>query len=150
LWVLQGRAALAARGQGGRRLLRLPWRCRRDHARGCHSHPVFDEATGRPIDLAGRINSCRAAKQQAEPLAPESDELLALTIYVARQSHGMPVTPVAGPRLAPSRDNGRRLFESRFGQLDLSCASCHDKNWGKRLGGSTVPQAHPTGYPLYR
>ncbi|WP_460427902.1 FAD-dependent oxidoreductase [Azotobacter armeniacus] len=36
------------------------------------------------------------------------------------------------------------------GQLDLSCAACHDDNWGKRLGGSLIPQAHPTAYPLYR
>lgn len=37
-----------------------------------------------------------------------------------------------------------------MGQLDLSCASCHDDNWSGRLGGSPITQAHPTGYPLYR
>jgi hypothetical protein len=63
---------------------------------------------------------------------------------------GMPITPATDARLAPFRDNGRRLFQSRIGQLDLSCASCHDANWGKRLGGSVIPQAHPNGYPLYR
>ncbi|MER9952131.1 sulfur oxidation c-type cytochrome SoxA [Mesorhizobium sp. M0047] len=113
-------------------------------------YPAFDEATGRPIDLAGRINSCRAERQQTKPLALESDALLALTTYVAHQSRGMPITPATDARLAPFRDNGRRLFRSRIGQLDLSCASCHDENWGKRLGGSAIPQAHPTGYPLYR
>jgi sulfur-oxidizing protein SoxA len=113
-------------------------------------YPTYDEATMRPTDLAGRINSCRAARQQAEPLAPESEELLALTSYVAHQSRGMPITPATDARLAPFRDNGRRLFQSRIGQLDLSCASCHDANWGKRLGGSIIPQAHPNGYPLYR
>ncbi len=151
LWVLQGeqlwqqpegRANIACAG------------CHGDAARTMRGvaarYPAFDEATGRPIDLTGRINSCRAAKQQAEPLAPESDELLALTTYVAHQSRGMPVTPAADGRLAPFRDNGRRLFQSRIGQLSLSCASCHDDNWGKRLGGSVIPQAHPNGYPLYR
>lgn len=113
-------------------------------------YPAYDEVAGRPIDLAGRINSCRTARQQAEPLEPETDELLALTIYIAHQSRGMPVTPAADARLAPFRENGRRLFQSRIGQLDLSCAACHDANWGKRLGGSVIPQAHPTGYPLYR
>jgi sulfur-oxidizing protein SoxA len=113
-------------------------------------YPAYDEATGRPTDLVGRINSCRAARQQAEPLAAESEELLALTSYVAHQSRGMPITPATDARLAPFRDNGRRLFQSRIGQLGLSCASCHDTNWGKRLGGSVIPQAHPNGYPLYR
>lgn len=151
LWVLQGeqlwqepegRANIACAG------------CHGDAARTMRGvaarHPAFDEATGRPIDLAGRINSCRVSRQQAGPLGPESDELLALTTYVAHQSRGMPVTPSADVRLAPFRDNGRRLFRSRIGQLDLSCASCHDANWGKRLGGSVIPQAHPNGYPLYR
>jgi sulfur-oxidizing protein SoxA len=37
-----------------------------------------------------------------------------------------------------------------MGQLDLSCADCHDARWGGRLGGSTIPQGHANGYPLYR
>jgi sulfur-oxidizing protein SoxA len=32
----------------------------------------------------------------------------------------------------------------------MSCAQCHDANWGRKLGGNPIPQAHPTGYPLYR
>lgn len=113
-------------------------------------YPAYDEATKKPIDLAGRVNRCRESQQSAAPLARESDELLALTTYVAYQSHGMPITPATDPRLGPFRENGRRWFERRLGQLQLSCASCHDERWGARLGGSTIPQAHPTGYPLYR
>lgn len=113
-------------------------------------YPAYDEAAKKPIDLAGRINRCRSSQQSAAPLARESDELLALTTYVAYQSHGMPITPATDSRLNPFRDNGRRWFEQRLGQLQLSCASCHDDRWGARLGGSVIPQAHPTGYPLYR
>ena len=32
----------------------------------------------------------------------------------------------------------------------MSCAQCHDDNWGQHLAGASIPQAHPTGYPLYR
>lgn len=113
-------------------------------------YPAFDEKTRRPIDLADRINACRQDHQAAEPLPREGDGLNALTTYIAHQSRGMPVAPSEDPRLAPFRENGRRLFETRLGQLDLSCASCHDDNWGKRLGGSAIPQGHPNAYPLYR
>jgi sulfur-oxidizing protein SoxA len=113
-------------------------------------YPAYDEATKRPIDLAGRINRCREKQQSAPSLARESDELLSLTTYVAHQSRGMPITPASDSRLNPFRDNGRRWFERRLGQLQLSCASCHDDRSGSRLGGSIIPQAHPTGYPLYR
>lgn len=42
------------------------------------------------------------------------------------------------------------MFNLRQGQLNLACTQCHDDNWGKRLSGAVIPQAHPTGYPLYR
>jgi L-cysteine S-thiosulfotransferase len=113
-------------------------------------YPAFDAELKKPLDLAGRINLCRQSRQSAAALARESDELLALTSYVAYQSHGMPITPATDPRLEPFRENGRDWFERRLGQLQLSCASCHDDRWGARLGGSVIPQAHPTGYPLYR
>lgn len=113
-------------------------------------YPAFDEETKRPIDLMGRINQCREKRQSAAPLTYQSDELLALVAYVAHQSHDMPVAPATDPRLQPFRENGRAWFERRLGQLQLSCASCHDDRWGARLGGSIIPQAHPTGYPLYR
>jgi L-cysteine S-thiosulfotransferase len=115
-------------------------------------YPRFDEAGARPIDLEGRIMQCRAGRQQAPLLARESRELLALAAFVARQSRGMPVedATAADARLAPFLESGRRRFQSRQGQIDLSCAQCHDDNWGKSLAGNTIPQAHPTGYPLYR
>jgi L-cysteine S-thiosulfotransferase len=113
-------------------------------------YPAYDQDTKRPIDLAGRINRCREKQQSASPLARESDELLALTTFVAHQSRGMPITPATDPRLEPFRERGRRWFERPLGQLQLSCASCHNERWGARLGGSIIPQAHPTGYPLYR
>jgi sulfur-oxidizing protein SoxA len=45
---------------------------------------------------------------------------------------------------------GRTLFHRHLGQINLSCSQCHDENPGKHLAGSVIPQAHPTGYPIYR
>jgi sulfur-oxidizing protein SoxA len=113
-------------------------------------HPAWDRAAERPVNLAQRINLCRQRHQQAPPLAAESADLLGLEAFVARQSRGLPIAPDPDPRLAPFRERGRLLFEQRIGQLDLSCAQCHDANAGRRLGGSLIPQGHPTGYPIYR
>ncbi len=113
-------------------------------------YPAFDAASARPLDLEQRINRCRTEYQRAEPLAWESDDLLALTAFVARQSRGLPIAVAAGPELRPFLDLGKELFHQREGQLNLSCSQCHDDNWGKRLAGSVIPQAHPTGYPIYR
>ena len=66
------------------------------------------------------------------------------------QSRGEPITPPADPRLAPYRANGAALFHKRQGQINLSCAQCHDDNWGQKLAGAVLPQGQPNGYPLYR
>jgi L-cysteine S-thiosulfotransferase len=113
-------------------------------------YPAFDKALGRPVDLEQRINLCRTNHQQASPLAYESRDLLALTAFVARQSQGAAIEPGSDPRLEPFIAKGRELFMQRQGQLNLGCANCHDDNWDKRLAGSAITQAHPTGYPLYR
>jgi sulfur-oxidizing protein SoxA len=113
-------------------------------------YPAIEETSKKPIDLAGRINLCRQTKQSASPYPYESPELVALSAYVAHQSRGLPITPPKDEKLSAIRDNGKRLFERRLGQLGLSCAACHDRLWGQRLGGSVIPQGHPTAYPLYR
>ena len=102
------------------------------------------------MTLATRINLCRQRHVKTAALAPESDALLALEAYIARQSRGLPIVPDTDSRTAPFREEGRRLFNERVGQLGFACAQCHDDNAGKRLAGSLIPQGHPTGYPIYR
>jgi L-cysteine S-thiosulfotransferase len=113
-------------------------------------YPAFDASSGRPVDLEERINLERTERQKGAPLRYESDELLALSAYVARQSRGLPIAPQEDERLVPFTAAGREFFNKRQGQLNLSCALCHDDNWGKRLAGNIVPQGQATGYPLYR
>ncbi|SDY09893.1 sulfur oxidation c-type cytochrome SoxA [Citreimonas salinaria] len=133
-----------------------------DSCKGCHgdasdsmagvaaSYPAWDEESGRPVDLAGRINLCRTRHQDAEPFERVSDELLSLAAYLTHQSKGMPITPDDDPRTDPWRERGEDLFARRIGQLNLSCAQCHDRLAGGHLGSALIPQAHPTGYPQYR
>ncbi len=113
-------------------------------------YPAFDTASSRPIDLAGRIQHCRTERQGGERWARESPPLLAMTAYVGLQSRGMTVVSNPDPRLAPFREEGRALFTRRMGQLDLSCAQCHDERWGRKLGSATIPQGHGNGYPIFR
>jgi len=113
-------------------------------------YPAFMPELGRPVDLQQRINISRTADQKSAALPFENKDLLALTAYVARQSRGMPIAVVDNAQSKPFIDAGRAIFEGRQGQLNIACAQCHDDNWGKRLAGNPVPQAQPTGYPIYR
>ena len=142
LWVEQG----AARWEGGGASCHgAPGSMRGVSAR----YPQFDSALGRPVTLAGRVNQCRARTGQA-PWSPDSEEMLSVTALVGRQSRGLPVAiDGSGPAQA-WLEQGRALFKERQGQLNLSCAQCHDGLAGQRLGGARIPQGQPNGYPLYR
>ncbi|MBL8688580.1 MAG: sulfur oxidation c-type cytochrome SoxA [Rhodospirillaceae bacterium] len=113
-------------------------------------YPAFSGANPRPVDLAQRINLCRTDNQKADAYPYESKELLSLTAVVTRQSKDLPIAPPADPRLAPFVAAGADLFTQRQGQLNLSCAQCHEDNAGRKLAAATIPQAHPIGYPIYR
>jgi len=113
-------------------------------------YPAISPPSATPVDLEGRINLCRVEHQKAEAFAPESRELLALAAFLGRHARDMPIAPPDDARLAPFTDKGEALFKQRQGQLNLSCAQCHDDNAGKRLGAAPIPQGHPTGYPVYR
>jgi len=121
---------------------------------GCHGDAkasMKGVAARYPALVDGKlVNLEQRIRPKAPALAYESRELLALTAYVARQSRGMPISVAVDEKTKSSLEAGRGFFEKRQGQLNLACAQCHDDNWGKKLSGNTIPQAHPTGYPLYR
>ena len=149
LWVQQGETLYAEAPPGGPS-------CQSCHGpaaklRGVATRfPRFDPALQRPVTLSQQIDMCRTQRQHAPSFPPESDEALALTAYVGLQSRGVPMAVDATGPAAASAAHGRSLFETRMGQLNLSCAQCHDGLAGQRLAGALIPQGQPNAYPLYR
>jgi sulfur-oxidizing protein SoxA len=141
-WVLEGETLFRTKEGSGKACL------------DCHStlkgaaarHPARDAKSGRLLNLEQRINACRTEHMGAPAYAYESRELLSLTAYVAKQSRGLEIQSEENPAV----EAGRRRYQLRQGQLNLSCAQCHDERWGKKLAGAPIPQGHATGYPLYR
>jgi sulfur-oxidizing protein SoxA len=113
-------------------------------------YPAVDAASGELLDLPARIGDWHARHQGTPAMAPESEDLLALTAYVALQSRGMPVkVSIDGPaRVAFER--ARAFYYERHGQMNLSCAQCHERNWGRRLYNEVISQGHGTAFPAYR
>jgi L-cysteine S-thiosulfotransferase len=115
---------------------------------GCHTH-MKGVAARYPAMVGGKLTTLEQQVRHRNPeLAYESRDLLALTAYVARQSKGMPIQ--IDEKNKSHIEAGKTFFFKRQGQLNLACAQCHDDNWGKKLAGTPIPQAHPTGYPIYR
>lgn len=137
------------------------WRAGAQSCLGCHGqppalrgvaarYPAWDAPLHRPVNLGTRINLCRQRHQGLPAWPAEHEELLALEALVGLQSRGLPIAPPDDPRLRPHRARGEAAFGQRIGQLELSCAQCHDQRAGGRLAASLIPQGHPTGYPIYR
>ncbi len=150
LWVQDGRQ-LWTRPQGPQSRSCASCHGEPQRLRGVAArYPAFDGRLQRPVNLGHRINLCRERHQHLAPWPPEHQDLLALEALVGLQSRGMPVAPPADPRLQAWRERGALLFAQRIGQLQLSCAQCHDERAGGRLAGTPIPQGQANGYPLYR
>lgn len=128
---------------------------------GCHGdvasmkgvatrYPAIDPTSGRLLNLEDRINHCTTRYQQAAVLPPESDALLGLTLLVTQASKGLPLRVDMGGTAQSHWQAGAALFNRRQGQLNLSCAQCHDQHFGQRLYTDPLSQGQPNGYPVYR
>ena len=150
LWVLEGETAWSRKAGEANKSCADCHKGAGETMKGVAArYPAFNEKRNAPVDLEGRINICRTEQQKAPAFPYENRELLALSAFIARQSRGLPIES-KDPRLKPFIDQGRTLFEARQGQLNLACSQCHDDNFGRKLAGIPMPQAHPTGYPVYR
>ena len=129
--------------------------CASCHAEGSMAgvaarYPQWDEGLGRVINLDQRINDEREARLGLKPLAYESEGLLGLTAFIGNQSKGMPIAVTIEGPAAASFERGRDFFYARRGQLDLSCASCHEQHVGDHLRAETISQGQTNGFPIYR
>ena len=107
-------------------------------------------SSGKLMNLEMRINACRTLHQKQSAFAFESAPLLSLATYIGKQSAGHPIESESTPLNQADLQSGAKQFHQRIGQINVSCAQCHDARWGQKLAGVSIPQAHPTGYPIYR
>jgi len=113
-------------------------------------YPAYDATSQSVLDLDGRIEQCRVARQKKPAFGRESEDLVALGSYVSFQSRGMPIAvSIDGPARA-AFDRGAAFYQKRHGQMNLACTQCHDANWGKRLFNETLSQGHGNAFPAYR
>lgn len=113
-------------------------------------YPRYEAARGGIVDLPDAVDRMRREKMGASPLGRDSAEMLALSAFLARQSRGLlRQVDVEGPA-RPFLEAGRAFFFARRGQLDLSCAHCHDAQAGSKLRGDTISQGQIDGFPVYR
>lgn len=113
-------------------------------------HPRWHDASASPRTLQAQITECRRTRQGHEDARGDDGIGLSLAAALVAAGQGQPITPDPAAAMAAWARRGQVLWHTRMGQLNLSCAQCHDALAGQRLGGVRIPQAHDTGYPVYR
>ncbi len=112
--------------------------------------PKWKASLGKPITLEQQINECRVDRQGAEKLKFDDNDMLAMTSYVGLQSRGMPVKVQTDGPMAEWTDKGKKIYYTRVGQLDMSCANCHEDNYGNYIRANLLSQGQSNGFPVFR
>lgn len=117
---------------------------------GAH-FPKWDAASNKPKNLELQINQCRTERMGAEPYKFDAEGQVALTTYIKHQSLGTPVSiDLKEGEMQSWWDKGKDLYYTRTGQLDFSCASCHEQSMGKYIRADHLSQGQSNGFPTYR
>jgi len=115
------------------------------------SFPKWDAASSKPINIENRINMCRTQNMGAEAYPFDKGGQKPLTAYIKHQSLGMPVSlDLSDGDMQAWWDKGKETYYRRTGQLNLSCATCHEENNGKYIRADHLSQGNVNGFPTFR
>jgi len=113
-------------------------------------YPVLDATTQKPITLQQRVINEWTSRLGNSPLKYEGDEALALESYVRNLARGEKVNVQTDGLMAHFIEEGKKLYETRAGQLDMACDNCHVTYPGVKLRAQVLSQGHSNGFPTYR
>jgi len=114
------------------------------------SVPKMNDAGDDLWSLENFVNDCRTTRMGAEEWKWTSDSMKFLTAAISLQSRGMPQTQVFDGAAEPWYDKGKEIYYTRYGQLELSCANCHEDSMGSYIRADHLSQGQINGFPTYR
>ncbi|ALG90689.1 MULTISPECIES: sulfur oxidation c-type cytochrome SoxA [Actibacterium] len=112
--------------------------------------PKYNEAAGEVWTMEMYINDCRENRMGAEKWGWNSNPMVNTTALISLQSRGMPVdVKIDGPA-QETWEKGKEIYYTRYGQLELSCANCHEDNYDNLIRADHLSQGQINGFPAYR
>lgn len=113
-------------------------------------YPKWNEAAGEVRTLSMQINDCRTTNMGAEAWKYSAPEMVAMEALISMQSRGMPVNVAIDGPVQATWEKGKEIYYTRFGQLELSCANCHEDNYDNLIRADHLSQGQINGFPVYR
>ena len=113
-------------------------------------YPKWNEAAGEVRTLEMQINDCRETRMGAEPWKYSGGDMVNMTALISSVSRGLPVNVTIDGPAQSTWEQGKDLYYTRTGQLELSCANCHEDNYGNMIRADHLSQGQINGFPVYR
>ncbi|MCB4457853.1 sulfur oxidation c-type cytochrome SoxA [Leisingera sp. McT4-56] len=114
------------------------------------SMPKVDAESGKLVVMEDLINKCRTDRMEADAWKWSGADMQGIVALIGLQSRGMPVNVAIDGAAAPFWEQGKEMYYTRYGQLELSCANCHEENWGNMIRADHLSQGMTNGFPTYR
>lgn len=114
------------------------------------TYPKWNEAAGELRTVALQVNDCRTTRMGAEAWKLDGGDLLAMEGLISMVGRGQTVDVAIDGPVADLWEQGRELYYTRTGQLELSCANCHEDNYGNLIRADHLSQGQINGFPTYR
>ena len=114
------------------------------------NYPTYDAKLGGLVTLQDRINNCWEINMDRFPLIYDDPQLVALETFVRNRAHGKMINVQTDGPMADLLAKGEQLYNTRFGQLDMSCQHCHVQHQGQMLRGQKLSQGQANAFPEYR
>jgi len=105
---------------------------------------------GELVTMENLINECRTDRMGAEPWKWSKGKMTAMTALIGLQSRGMPMNVAIDGEAAAFWEEGKKLYYTRVGQLDMACSNCHEDNYGVMIRADHLSQGQINGFPTYR
>jgi sulfur-oxidizing protein SoxA len=104
------------------------------------AYPQYDRRLRRLVTLETAVNQCLRTHGQPLLDAADPDTMGAVLAYLRSLADGQKVAVRTGSAPAEERfEEGRRLYFTRMGQQNYSCASCHVRHAGSFFGDTAIP-----------
>ena len=115
------------------------------------SFPRFDSKRDQLMTLQNRIQVCWTERLDRFPdLLYDEPRLIRLEAFVRNLARGEVINVEVDPAGSDWYEKGKRFYNTRFGQMDMTCQHCHVIYQGQLLRGQRLTQGQSNGFPVYR
>ena len=113
-------------------------------------YPQWDEERGTVQTLEHQINECITERMDTEAWSYNGGDMINMSALMSYVSRGTTIDITIDGPAQSVWEQGQEMYYTRTGQLELSCANCHEDNHDNMIRADHLSQGQINGFPTYR